>query len=189
MAINLSKGGNINLSKEAPGLTQIEIGLGWDVNAYDTGGDFDLDASAALLSTAGKLTADTGFVFYNNPQDPSGSIVHSGDNRTGEGAGDDEKVKLNLANIPAEVDVVRFAVTIHEAAARGQNFGSVRNAYIRVVNPTNNEEIARYDLTEDYSVETCVIPGELYRNGSDWKFRAVGSGFGGGLEAYVASIQ
>ena len=189
MGINLQKGGNINLSKEAPGLTQVKVGLGWDVNQYDTGGDFDLDVSVAMLGANGKLINEQSFVFYNNLQDPTGSVKHSGDNRTGVGSGDDETVDVNLATVPAEVETIRFAVTIHEAEARRQNFGMVHNAYIRILDPANNNEIARYDLTEDFSTETCVIPGELYRHGADWKFRAVGAGYTGGLPAYVASIQ
>lgn len=189
MGINLSKGGNINLAKEAPGLKVINVGLGWDVNAYDTGGEFDLDASAALLNGAAKLVSEQGFVFYNNPQDQYGAVRHSGDNKTGEGRGDDEVVEVNLDAVPADVGVIRFAVTIHEADVRKQSFGMVQNAYIRIVNPQSGEEIARYDLTEDFSSETCVIPGELYRHNADWKFRAVGSGFNGGLPAYVATIQ
>jgi len=189
MAINLSKGGNINLSKEAPGLTAIQVGLGWDTNKYDTAGAFDLDASVSLLNESGKLVSDTGFVFYNNPKDASGSVEHTGDNRTGEGAGDDETVKVNLATVPADVKTIRFAVTIHEADERKQNFGMIDNAYIRIINPETNTEIARYDLTEDFSTETCVIPGEFYRHNADWKFKAVGAGYGGGLPAYVAAIQ
>lgn len=189
MGINLSKGGNINLTKEAPGLTALTIGLGWDANTFTTGGDFDLDASASLLGENGKLVAETGFVFYNNTADPTNAVKHSGDNRTGSGEGDDESIEIDLSKVAASVGVIRFAVTIHDAAIRRQNFGSVRNAYIRIVNPTTQAEVARYDLTEDFSTETCVVPGELYRHGADWKFRAVGSGFAGGLEAFVNSIQ
>jgi tellurium resistance protein TerD len=188
MAINLTKGGNINLTKAAPGVQEFKIGLGWDVNQYD-GGQFDLDASVALLNGAGKLTADTSFVFYNNPQDASGAVKHSGDNRTGEGAGHDEVVMVNLGTLPAEVEAIRFAVTIHEADTRKQNFGMVRNAFIEVINPSTNEVVARYDLSEDFSIETCMVPGELYKNNGDWKFKAVGAGYGGGLPAYVAAIQ
>ena len=188
MAINLSKGGNINLTKEAPGLTAIVVGLGWDSNTFD-GPAFDLDASASLLALGGKLVADSGFVFYNNIADPTQAVKHSGDNRTGSGQGDDESIEIDLNKVASGVDVIRFAVTFHDAAVRRQNFGSVRNAYKRIVNPLTNEEVVRYDLTEDFSTETCVVPGELYRHGSDWKFRAVGAGFAGGLEAYVNSIQ
>lgn len=188
MGINLTKGANINLSKTAPGVTQIKVGLGWDTNSYDTGGSFDLDASVALL-TGDKLTKNENFVFYNNVKDPSGAVEHSGDNLTGEGAGDDEVVKINLAAIPNDVDKIRFAVTIHEAATRNQNFGMVQNAYIRIENPATGEEIVRYDLTEDFSIETCIVPGEFYKHNGEWKFKAVGAGFGGGLEAYVTSIS
>ena len=179
MAISLSKGGNVSLSKESPGLDEIMIGLGWDVRATD-GQDFDLDASAFVLKSDGKVRADTDFCFYNN-KDVGGAVIHQGDNRTGEGDGDDEQVKIVLSKIPAEIDKVAIAVTIHEGESRGQSFGQVSNAFIRAVDNKTGTEIVRYDLSEDASVETAMILGEVYRNGAEWKFRAVGQGFKGGL--------
>lgn len=186
MAVSLSKGGNVNLSKEAPGLTNILLGLGWDARATD-GAAFDLDASAFMLKADGKIIGDAGFIFYNNKTSPCGSVVHAGDNLTGTGEGDDENIRIDLTKVPADVDKVAIAVTIHEAAARNQNFGQVSNAYIRVVNDSNATEIARYDLSEDASVETAMVFGEVYRNGADWKFRAVGQGFAGGLGPLASS--
>jgi tellurium resistance protein TerD len=180
MAVSLSKGGNVNLSKEAPGLTNVMMGLGWDTRATD-GAAFDLDATCFLLNAGGTVRTDGDFIFYNNLSSPDGSVVHQGDNLTGEGEGDDEQVAVNLAAVPADVDRVAFCVTIHEADARGQNFGMVSNAFIRVCNAADGVELARYDLSEDASVETAMIFGELYRNGAEWKFRAVGQGFAGGL--------
>lgn len=180
MAVSLKKGGNVSLSKEAPGLSAITVGLGWDPRATD-GKEFDLDASAFTLKADGKVRADGDFIFYNNKVSSDGSVVHNGDNRTGEGAGDDETIDIDLAKVPAEVDKVAIAVTIDEADTRGQSFGQVGGAFIRVMNKDGGAEIARYDLSEDYSTETAVIFGEIYRNGSDWKFRAVGQGFAGGL--------
>ncbi len=180
MAISLQKGGNVNLSKEAPGLNEVIVGLGWDVRATD-GGDFDLDASAFMVKADGKVRSDSDFIFYNNLKSTDGSVVHQGDNRTGAGEGDDEVVNVTLASVPAEIDKVAFSVTIHDAEAKRQSFGQVANAYIRVVNKVDGKELARYDLTEDGSTETALIFGELYRNGADWKFRAVGQGFKGGL--------
>ena len=182
MAISLSKGGNLSLSKADPGLTKLLVGLGWDERATD-GVDFDLDASAFLLSAAGKVRSDADFIFYNQLRSPDGSVEHTGDNRSGAGDGDDEAVKIDLSLIPADVDKVVFTVTIHDAEARRQNFGQVNNASIRVVNQLSNAEIVRYDLAEDYSTETAMVFGELYRNGSEWKFRAVGQGYKGGLSA------
>lgn len=179
MAISLSKGGNVSLSKEAPGLDEIMIGLGWDVRATD-GKDFDLDASAFLLKSDGKVRADSDFCFYNN-KDVGGAVVHQGDNRTGEGEGDDEQIKIVLSKVPADVEKIAIAVTIHDGEANGQSFGQVSNAFIRAVNNKNNNEIVRYDLSEDASVETAMILGEVYRNAGEWKFRAVGQGFKGGL--------
>lgn len=180
MAVSLSKGGNVSLSKEAPGLTAIDVGLGWDLRATD-GTDFDLDASAFLLSADGKVRSDADFIFYNNKTTADGSVVHKGDNRTGEGGGDDEVVFIDLTKVAADVQKVAFTVTIHDAEARKQNFGQVSNAYIRVVNKANGAEITRYDLSEDASTETAMIFGELYRHGEEWKFKAVGQGFAGGL--------
>lgn len=179
MAISLSKGGNVSLTKEAPGLEVIMIGLGWDVRATD-GKDFDLDASAFLLKADGKVRNDADFCFYNN-MDVGGAVIHQGDNRTGEGEGDDEQVKIVLSKVPAEIEKIAIAVTIHDGEANGQSFGQVSNAFIRAVNDSNNNEIVRYDLSEDASVETAMILGEVYRNAGEWKFRAVGQGFKGGL--------
>jgi tellurium resistance protein TerD len=186
MPVSLSKGGNVNLSKEAPGLSHIKIGLGWDARATD-GTDFDLDAVGFLLKADGKILSDNSFIFYNNKTSECSSIVHLGDNKTGEGAGDDEAITVDLAKVPAEISKFVVAVTIHDAETRNQNFGQVSNAFVRVVNDSNNTEIARYDLSEDASVETAMIFGELYRNGTDWKFRAVGQGFAGGLGPLAAS--
>ena len=180
MGVSLSKGGNVSLSKEAPGLTAVTVGLGWDVRST-TGTDFDLDASAILVDPSGKVTGDKDFVFFNNLQSADGSVKHLGDNLTGEGEGDDEQVDVDLATVPAGVDKVVFAVSIYEGDKRGQSFGQVRNAFIRVVNKAGGAELARYDLSEDASTETAMVFGELYRNGADWKFRAVGQGYASGL--------
>jgi tellurium resistance protein TerD len=180
MAISLQKGGNVNLSKEAPGLAKMTVGLGWDTRATD-GAAFDLDGAVFLLNASGKVRSDADFIFYNNLKSADGSVVHSGDNRTGDGAGDDESVTVDLANVPADVDKIVLAVTIHDADARRQNFGMVGKAFVRCVNADGGTEIARYDLSEDGSTEAAMIFGEVYRNGADWKFRAIGQGFQGGL--------
>jgi tellurium resistance protein TerD len=180
MAISLQKGGNVNLSKEAPGLTKMVVGLGWDTRSTD-GAAFDLDGAVFLLNTTGKVRSDSDFVFYNNLKSVDGSIVHSGDNRTGAGDGDDESVTIDLARVPADVDKIAVCVTIHEADTRRQSFGQVSKAFIRCVNANGNTEIARYDLSEDGSTEAAMIFGEVYRAGADWKFRAIGQGFKGGL--------
>ena len=180
MGVSLNKGGNVSLTKEAPGLTAVIVGLGWDVRST-TGTDFDLDASAILANSAGRVLSDAHFVFFNNLTSPDGSVEHTGDNLTGEGEGDDEQVKVDLARVPAEVDKIVFPVSIYEADNRGQSFGQVRNAFIRVVNQAGGAELARYDLSEDASTETAMVFGELYRHGSDWKFRAVGQGYASGL--------
>ncbi len=180
MSVSLSKGGNVSLSKEAPGLSNILIGLGWDVRATD-GAAFDLDASCFLLNADGKVRSDGDFIFYNNLKSSDGSVEHTGDNLTGEGDGDDEAVKVNLSQVPAEIAKIAVAVTIHDGEARRQNFGSVSNAFVRIVDSSNGKEITRYDLTEDSSTETAMIFGEVYRHGEEWKFRAVGQGFAGGL--------
>jgi tellurium resistance protein TerD len=180
MAISLQKGGNVNLSKEAPGLNKMVVGLGWDTRSTD-GAAFDLDGAVFLLNTTGKVRADSDFVFYNNLKSVDGSIVHSGDNRTGAGDGDDESVTIDLARVPADVDKIAICVTIHEADQRRQNFGQVSKAFVRCVNANGNTEIARYDLSEDGSTEAAMIFGEVYRAGADWKFRAIGQGFKGGL--------
>ena len=180
MGVSLTKGGNVSLSKEAPGLTAVVVGLGWDVRTT-TGTEFDLDASAIVVGADGKVVSDKHFIFFNNLTSPDGTVEHTGDNLTGEGEGDDEQVKVNLASLPAEVDKVVFPVSIYDADARSQSFGQVRNAFIRVVNQAGGAELARYDLTEDASTETAMVFGELYRHGAEWKFRAVGQGFNGGL--------
>jgi tellurium resistance protein TerD len=180
MGVSLSKGGNVSLTKEAPGLTAVLVGLGWDARTT-TGADFDLDASALMCGTSGKILSDSHFVFFNNLHSPEGSVEHTGDNLTGEGEGDDEVIKVNLAAVPAECDKIVFTVSIYDAEARGQNFGQVRNAYIRIVNQAGGSEIVRYDLSEDYSSETAMLFGELYRNAAEWKFRAVGQGYSTGL--------
>ncbi|MCR6687974.1 TerD family protein [Cellulomonas sp.] len=180
MSISLAKGGNVSLSKEAPNLTAVTVGLGWDVRTT-SGTDFDLDASALLLGAEGKVLSDRHFVFYNNLTSPDGTVEHTGDNRTGEGDGDDESVNVDLARLAPEVQRIVFPVSIHDAAARSQNFGQVRNAFIRVVNRADGQELARYDLTEDASSETAMVFGEVYRHGAEWKFRAVGQGYESGL--------
>ena len=180
MPVSLSKGGNVSLSKEAPGLANVVIGLGWDARATD-GADFDLDASVFLVADTGKVRSDSDFIFYNNKIGGNGSVEHMGDNKTGQGDGDDEQVKIDLAKVPADVKRLVFAVTIHEADGRKQNFGQVSNAFMRVINAAGQAELARYDLSEDYSTETALIFGEIYRSGEEWKFKAVGAGFAGGL--------
>jgi len=180
MAISLQKGGNVNLSKEAPGITKMIIGLGWDTRATD-GAAFDLDGAIFLLNAAGKVRSDADFVFYNNLKSTDGSVAHSGDNTTGAGEGDDETVTIELANVPADVDKVAICVTIHDAETRKQNFGQVSKAFVRCVNANGNTEIARYDLSEDGSTEAAMVFGEVYRAGAEWKFRAIGQGFKGGL--------
>ena len=180
MAISLQKGGNVNLSKEAPGLTKMVVGLGWDTRATD-GAAFDLDGAIFLLNAAGKVRSDADFVFYNNLKSTDGSIVHSGDNTTGAGEGDDETVTIDLTKVPADIDKIAICVTIHDAETRKQNFGQVSKAFVRCVNATGNAEIARYDLSEDGSTEAAMVFGEVYRAGTDWKFRAIGQGFKGGL--------
>ncbi|MCJ0867841.1 TerD family protein [Streptomyces sp. AP-93] len=180
MGVSLSKGGNVSLSKAAPNLTAVIVGLGWDARTT-TGVDFDLDASAILANDQGKVTGDSNFVFFNNLKSPDGSVEHTGDNTTGEGEGDDEAIKVNLAGVPADVAKIVFPVSIYEAESRQQSFGQVRNAYIRVINQADNTELARYDLSEDASTETAMVFGELYRNGAEWKFRAIGQGYASGL--------
>ncbi len=180
MPISLQKGGNVNLSKEAPGLSKMVIGLGWDTRATD-GAAFDLDGAVFLVTAAGKVRSDADFVFYNNLKSTDGSVVHSGDNTTGAGDGDDETVTIDLAAVPADVDKVILGVTIHDAETRKQNFGMVSKAFIRCINAAGNAEIARYDLSEDGSTEAAMIFGEVYRAGADWKFKAIGQGFKGGL--------
>ncbi|WUD75551.1 TerD family protein [Streptomyces sp. NBC_00510] len=180
MGVSLSKGGNVSLTKEAPNLTAVIVGLGWDARTT-AGADFDLDASALLTGTEGKVLSDQHFVFFNNLRSPDGSVEHTGDNITGEGEGDDEQIKVNLAGVPAEVAKIVFPVSIYDAETRQQSFGQVRNAFIRVVNQADDKELARYDLTEDASTETAMVFGELYRHGAEWKFRAIGQGYASGL--------
>lgn len=180
MAISLQKGGNVNLSKEAPGMKKMTLGLGWDTRATD-GAEFDLDASAFMLNAAGKVRSDADFIFYNQPKSVEGAVQHSGDNRTGAGDGDDESIIVDLSLVPADVEKIAVCVTIHAAEERRQNFGMVSSAYIRCINAENNAEVAKYDLSEDASVETAMIFGEIYRNNGDWKFKAIGQGFQGGL--------
>lgn len=183
MAVSLRKGQKVDLTKGNPSLKKLLIGLGWDTNKYDGSADFDLDAAAFMLGSNGKVPSDKQFVFYSNLEDPSGAVKHMGDNRTGEGEGDDEEIVVDLDKMPADIDKVDFTVTIYEADQRGQNFGQVSNAYIRVVNLDNNEELVRFDLGEDFSIETAVVVGEIYKHNGEWKFNAIGSGYQGGLAA------
>jgi tellurium resistance protein TerD len=180
MTISLTKGGNVSLTKEAPGLSAVVVGLGWDARTTD-GQAFDLDSSAIACNAGGTVYSPGHFIFFNNLNSPEGAIQHTGDNLTGEGAGDDEQIRVNLAALPADLDKIVVAVSIYDADSRGQNFGQVRNAFMRVVNQSNDTEIARYDLSEDASTETAMVFGEVYRSGSDWKFRAVGQGYSAGL--------
>ncbi|RSD26296.1 TerD family protein [Mesobacillus subterraneus] len=188
MAISLAKGQKVDLTKTNPGLTKVIVGLGWDTNKYDGGNDFDLDSSVFLLGESGKVTSESDFVFYNNTTGGNGSVVHTGDNRTGEGDGDDESVTVDLAAVPAEVKRIAFTITIHDGEARRQNFGQVSNAYVRIVNAGSNEELIRYDLGEDFSIETAIVVGELYRHNNEWKFSAIGSGYQGGLAALATDF-
>jgi tellurium resistance protein TerD len=183
MAVSLQKGQKVDLTKSNPGLTKVVIGLGWDTNKYDGGSDFDLDSAAFLLGETGKVNSDGDFIFYNNLKHSSGAVVHLGDNLTGQGDGDDEQLKIELSKVPQNISKISFTVTINDAVTRRQNFGQVSNAFIRIVNDETGAELIRYDLGEDFSVETAVVVAELYRNGSEWKFNAIGSGFQGGLEA------
>ena len=187
MAVSLQKGQKVSLTKGNPGLTKVVVGLGWDVNQFDTGGDFDLDASAFLLGDDGRVTCSEDFVFFGNLAHPSGSVQHMGDNLTGAGDGDDEQIKIDLSKIPANITRIAFTVTIYEPEKRQQNFGQVNNAFIRIYNEQTGEEMLRYDLGEDFSIETAAVFGELYKNNNEWKFNAIGSGFQGGLAALCAS--
>lgn len=183
MAITLSKGQKVSLTKGNPGLKNIVVGLGWDTNKYDGGFDFDLDSAAFLLGENDKVNSDSDFIFYNNLKHSSGSVEHLGDNLTGKGDGDDEQIKLDLSLVPQNVNKIAFTVTIHEAQERRQNFGQVNNSYVRVVNTDNNQELLNYELGEDFSIETAIVVCEIYRHNGEWKFNALGSGFEGGLEA------
>jgi tellurium resistance protein TerD len=187
MGVALTKGGNVSLSKSAPNLTAITVGLGWDARST-TGADFDLDASALLLGENGRVLSDAHFVFFNNLRSPDGSVEHTGDNLTGEGEGDDEAILINLAMVPPQVERIVFPVSIYEADVRGQSFGQVSNAFIRIVNQADNNELARYDLSEDASSETAMIFGEVYRRNGEWKFRAVGQGYASGLRGIAVDF-
>lgn len=187
MPISLQKGQKVSLTKENPGLKNVVVGLGWDVNQFDTGGDFDLDAAAFLLTDTGKTGVPEDFVFYGNLKHPSGGVEHMGDNLTGDGDGDDEQIKIDLSKIPANITKIAFTATIYEAESRRQNFGQVNNAFIRIYNEATGEEMLRYDLGEDFSIETAVVFGELYKNNGEWKFNAIGNGYQGGLAALCAS--
>ncbi|MGL5437994.1 MAG: TerD family protein [Lachnospiraceae bacterium] len=186
MPINLSKGQKVDLTKGNPGLSRIMVGLGWDVNAFDSGAAYDLDAAAFMLDDSGKCPTEKEFIFYGNLSHLSESLNHMGDNLTGEGDGDDEQIEVILPKVPANITRIAFTVTIYDAEARRQNFGQVSNAFIRIVNEDNNVELIRYDLGEDFSIETAVVVGELYRHNGEWKFNAIGSGFQGGLAALCA---
>ncbi|MGI5170632.1 TerD family protein [Spirillospora sp. CA-253888] len=187
MGVSLTKGGNVSLTKQAPGLTAVIVGLGWDVRTT-TGAEFDLDASALLVNGSGKVLSPQHFVYFNNLRSPEGAVEHTGDNLTGEGEGDDEQIKVILSLVPAEAARVVFPVSIYEGDKRGQNFGQVRNAFIRVVDLDTGTELARYDLSEDASTETAMVFGELYRNGTEWKFRAIGQGYASGLAGIAADF-
>jgi tellurium resistance protein TerD len=187
MSVSLSKGGNVSLTKEAPGLTAVLVGLGWDARTT-TGAEFDLDASALMIGANGRILSDQHFVFYNQMKSPDGSVEHTGDNRTGEGEGDDEVIKVHLAAVPEEVEKIVVAASIYDSENNQHTFGQVRNAFIRVVNQADNREIARYDLSEDASTETAMIFGELYRNNAEWKFRAVGQGYSSGLRGIAVDF-
>ncbi len=188
MPVSLQKGQKVSLTKDNPGLKKVVVGLGWDVNAFDTGGDFDLDAAAFLLNDTGRVGSSSDFVFYGNLSHPSGSVIHQGDNLTGVGDGDDEQIKIDLSKVPDNVTKIAFTVTIYEPEQRKQNFGQVNNAFIRIYNEENGEEMLRYDLGEDFSIETAAVFGELYKSDSEWKFNAIGSGFQGGLAALCANF-
>ena len=181
MSVNLVKGQKIDLTKGNSGLKKVVFGLGWDTNRYDGDASFDLDVSAFLTGSDGKVTCEPDFVFYGQPQHPSGAIVYSGDNQTGVGNGDDETMVVDLAKIPSNIEKISFAATIYNAENRYQNFGMVDNSYIRAYNADTDEELFKYELNEDFSLETGIISGELYRRNGEWKFNAVGSGYNGGL--------
>ncbi len=188
MPINLSKGQKVDLTKGNPGLKKIMVGLGWDVNAFDSGADFDLDAAAFMVGANGKCPTEQEFIYYHNLSHPSEALKHMGDNLTGEGEGDDEQIEVDLAKIPANIEKVAFTVTIYDADTRRQNFGQVNNAFIRIYNEETGEEMIRYDLGEDFSIETAAVFGELYKNAGEWKFNAIGNGFQGGLAALCANF-
>lgn len=188
MAVNLKKGQKVDLTKTNPGLTKVLVGLGWSTNKYDGGSDFDLDAAAFLTGEDKRVTSDEDFIFYNNAVHASKSVKHMGDNKTGAGEGDDEQILIDLSLVPATIHKISFTVTINEAEQRRQNFGQVSDAYIRVMDGDGITELIKFDLGEDFSIETALVVGELYRNGSEWKFTALGSGFEGGLEALCTNF-
>ncbi len=183
MPLNLSKGQKVNLTKDNPGLKKIMVGLGWDANTFDSGADFDLDASAFLTDAKGKCPTEQEFIFYGNLEHTSGAVKHLGDNLTGEGEGDDEQIEIDLSLLPANIEKIAFTVTIYDAEQRHQNFGQISNSYCRIVDMNTNTELVYFDLGEDFSIETAIVAGELYKHNGEWKFNAVGSGFQGGLAA------
>lgn len=187
MPVSLQKGQKVSITKDKPGLSKILVGIGWDINNFDTGGAFDLDSEAFLVGEDGKVTRQEDFIYFGNLKHPSGSVEHCGDNLTGVGDGDDEAVKIDLSIIPMEIKKIVFTVTIYEAESRRQNFGMINNAFVRIVDEEKKEELLRYDLGEDFSIETAAVFGELYRNGDEWKFNAIGSGYQGGLAAICSS--
>ena len=183
MPVSLQKGQKVSLTKGNPGLKKVVVGLGWDVNQFDTGGDFDLDAAAFLLTDSGKVSRQEDFIYFGNLTHPSGSVQHMGDNLTGAGEGDDEQIRVDLSKVPEHITKIAFTVTIYEPEQRRQNFGQINNAFIRIYNEDTGEEMLRYDLGEDFSIETAAVFGEVSKNGSEWKFNAIGSGYQGGLKA------
>ncbi len=183
MPINLTKGQKVDLTKGNPNLKNILVGLGWDVNTFDSGADFDLDAAAFMVGANGKCPTEKDFIFYGNLEHSSGSVLHMGDNLTGVGDGDDEQIQIDLTKIPENIERVVFTVTIYEAQERRQNFGQVSNSFIHIVDEATGVDLLQYDLGEDFSIETAVVVGELYRRNGEWKFNAIGSGFQGGLAA------
>lgn len=187
MAVSLKKGQKVSITKGNTGLNHVVVGLGWDVNQFDTGGDFDVDAAAFLLTDSGRVSGQDDFVFFGNLKHPSGSVEHLGDNLTGAGDGDDEQIKINLAAIPSHITRIAITVTIYDPEARRQNFGQINNAFVRIYDESNGEELLRYDLGEDFSIETAAVFGELYKHNDEWKFNAIGSGYQGGLAALCAS--
>jgi len=187
MPVSLQKGQKVSLTKGNPGLQDVVVGIGWDINQFDTGGDFDLDSAAFMIGDNGKITKTEDFIYFGNLKHPSGAVEHLGDNLTGDGDGDDEQIKINLAKIPASISKIVFTVTIYDSEARRQNFGQVSNSFVRIYNDANKEELLRYDLGEDFSIETATVLGELYKNNGEWKFNAIGSGYQGGLAALCAS--
>lgn len=187
MPVSLQKGQKVSLTKGNPGLKKVVVGLGWDVNQFDTGGDFDLDAAAFLLTDSGKVSRQEDFIYFGNLTHPSGSVQHMGDNLTGAGEGDDEQIRVDLSKVPEHITKIAFTVTIYEPEQRRQNFGQINNAFIRIYNEDTGEEMLRYDLGEDFSIETAAVFGELYKNGNEWKFNAIGSGYQGGLAALCAN--